>query len=67
MSKHHHFQMMPKMFALKKYPPMSFTSRNDSAACVSRWLSVYSLILVIIYNEALAKSGPLCYSCDYRQ
>lgn len=55
MSKHHHFQMMPKMFALKKYPPMSFTSRNDSAACVSRWLSVYLLILVNIYNEALAK------------
>lgn len=56
MSKCHHFQMMPKMSALKKYPSMSFTLKNDNAPCVSRWLSVYLLILVNIYNEALAKS-----------
>lgn len=50
--------MMPKMFVLKKFLPMSFTLENDNAPCVSRWLSVYSLILVNIYNEALEKSAP---------
>lgn len=29
---------------------MSFTLKNDSAACVSRWLSVYLLMPVNIYT-----------------